>query len=380
MKKLILLCLSLLILLNLAAPLNSEAAAAKASALIDRNSHSFVPAGALKGFEGTQVAFEPGTKKISITNENTSLTMYLGQRTAYANGSKVSLKAAPFRDQGNVYVPLSFVGSELGIHFSFGSRNSTLTLKQGIETAVLPVQFDQFISTASKPITESRRTFKIGSKTISAQILTVSLLHPKVELDVAAARNKIGRVEDLSSIAKRHQAVAAINGTYFDAYSSNPYKTPYGYIFGGGKLLFKSSGDRKPVFTFDSNNLASIIPGLEFQEHYASSPVKGAVQVGPTLVVNGKVSLNIKNEGFKDPKILTGGGARSALGITEDHKLILLTTSGATIPQLAEMMKKAGTVQAMNLDGGASSGLYYNGAYLTSPGRQISNAIIIKVK
>lgn len=94
--------------------------------------------------------------------------------------------------------------------------------------------------------------------------------------------------------------------------------------------------------------------------------------------MNGKVSLNVAAEGFKDPKILTGGGARSALGLTRDHKLILLTTGGATIPQLAEMMKQAGAYQAMNLDGGASSGLYYNGKYLTSPGRQISNAIVAK--
>lgn len=41
-------------------------------------------------------------------------------------------------------------------------------------------------------------------------------------------------------------------------------------------------------------------------------------------------------------------------------------------------MKKAGAYQAMNLDGGASSGLYYNGKYLTTPGRKISNALVVK--
>ncbi|MBK1678671.1 copper amine oxidase, partial [Rhodospirillum rubrum] len=106
----------------------------------------------------------------------------------------------------------------------------------------------------------------------------------------------------------------------------------------------------------------------------------GALQAGPRLLTDGKVTLDVKKEGFKDPKILTGGGARSALGITKDHKLILLTTGGATIPQLAEIMKQAGAYQAMNLDGGASSGLYYNGSYLTTPGRQISNAIVVKYK
>ncbi|CAH8242984.1 phosphodiester glycosidase family protein [Paenibacillus melissococcoides] len=54
-----------------------------------------------------------------------------------------------------------------------------------------------------------------------------------------------------------------------------------------------------------------------------------------------------------------------------------MTTSGATIPDLAQMMKQAGAQQAMNLDGGASSGLYYKGKYITSPGREISNALLV---
>jgi exopolysaccharide biosynthesis protein len=40
-------------------------------------------------------------------------------------------------------------------------------------------------------------------------------------------------------------------------------------------------------------------------------------------------------------------------------------------------MKQAGAYQAMNLDGGASSGLYFNGKYIRTPGREISNAILV---
>lgn len=93
---------------------------------------------------------------------------------------------------------------------------------------------------------------------------------------------------------------------------------------------------------------------------------------------DGRIALDVKAEGFRDPKILTGGGARSALGLTRDHKLILLTTGGATIPRLASVMQQAGAWQAMNLDGGASSGLCFRGRYLTAPGRLISNAIVVK--
>ncbi|MFC5987214.1 phosphodiester glycosidase family protein [Marinicrinis lubricantis] len=121
------------------------------------------------------------------------------------------------------------------------------------------------------------------------------------------------------------------------------------------------------------------IEGSQINEVYEQGQVAGAIQAGPRLITDGKKTVNPLAEGFKDPKILSNSGARSAIGITKDHYLILLTTSGATIPQLADLMLQAGAVNAMNLDGGASSGLVYNGQYITKPGRDISNALLILV-
>lgn len=112
-------------------------------------------------------------------------------------------------------------------------------------------------------------------------------------------------------------------------------------------------------------------------QSYGIEKIEGAIGAGPRLITDGKITVTSVAEGFNDPKILTGGGARSAIGITEDHQLILLTTKNSTINELAEMMKLLGAFQAMNLDGGASSGLYYNGKYITQPGRELSNAILI---
>lgn len=53
--------------------------------------------------------------------------------------------------------------------------------------------------------------------------------------------------------------------------------------------------------------------------------------------------------------------ARSAISVTKDNKLLLLTVNQATIKDLAEIMKDLGAKEAMNLDGGASSRLYYRG-------------------
>lgn len=369
----------LLAMLMVVTPLYA-ASPPKNLAYIDKNSQSYISVGVLKTYEGVKVAYIPAEKKLNLTREDTALTLYLGSRTAYVNGKRVQANAASFAENGSTYVPLQFVSQHLGFKLSWGKDKSTLNISDGSVANTLPVISGRMISSQTKPVTSARKTFKVGSSSFSTQVVTVSLLHPKVELDVVLAGNKAGKVEDLRSIAKRSNALVAINGTFFDAYTSGSYKAPYGYLVSKGNMYHKASGDLRTIFTYDRNHLASMIPGPDFQSVYEAGHMEGALQAGPRLLTDGKVTLDVKKEGFKDPKILTGGGARSALGITKDHKLILLTTSGATIPQLAEIMKQAGAYQAMNLDGGASSGLYYNGSYLTTPGRQISNAIVVKYK
>ncbi|MBE3650451.1 phosphodiester glycosidase family protein [Paenibacillus polymyxa] len=345
---------------------------------VDQSNHSFIPLRLLNSYEGITLHSNPADKKIEIAQGNTRLTLFTGQAAAKVNDQTVRMQNAPFTDNSTTYVPLQFISQHLNLQVLWLKENSAVRITQGTTSVTLPVLIGK-LPGSTTPITTAHKSFKVGSRTFSAKVITISMLHPKVSLDVALAGDTIGKVENLSSLAKRNQAVVAINGTFFDAYTKSSYKTPYGYLVSHGKMLKKSSGDQRTVFTYDANHLAELVSGSAFEQRLTTQgSVEGALQAGPRLVTNGQVSLNVKAEGFKDPKILTGGGARSALGITRDHKLILLTTSGATIPQLAQMMKQAGAYQAMNLDGGASSGLYYNGSYLTTPGRQISNAIIVK--
>lgn len=81
---------------------------------------------------------------------------------------------------------------------------------------------------------------------------------------------------------------------------------------------------------------------------------------------------------MRDPKITSNSGARSLIGVNSSNQLVMATVPRATVRQLAEIARNMGLIQAMNLDGGASSGLYYGGKYLTSPGRSLSNCIVVK--
>ncbi|MBA9084205.1 exopolysaccharide biosynthesis protein [Fontibacillus solani] len=360
-------------------PSSFAASTVKNYVLVDtKSSQAFIPVRLLNEFTDTVVSLNAAEKKIQITRGETLLTLFTNQATAYNNEEMVTLKQVPFAENGTTYVPLQWISESLGLSVKWDKDASSLHISYNDDSVSVPFITRGSIQAAASPIVSERKTYKVGSKSFSVQKVTISLLHPKIELDVALAGNTVGKVEDLSSIAKRNKAIVAINGTYFDAYTKNDFKTPYGYIVSKGEIKKVNPTENRTIFTYDKNSLAALIYGQDFTEKYEQGSIEGGLQAGPRLLVNGKVSLDVKNEGFRDPKILTGGGARSALGITRDHKLILLTTSGATIPQLAEIMKQAGAYQAMNLDGGASSGLYYNGKYLTTPGRKISNAIIVK--
>ena len=68
-----------------------------------------------------------------------------------------------------------------------------------------------------------------------------------------------------------------------------------------------------------------------------------------------------RRKGLTQPKILTQSAARSGIGIKADGSVILVTVGGATIKELGLILKSFGAAQGMNLDGGASSGLFTKG-------------------
>lgn len=340
---------------------------------------SFVPLRALKQLPGVSVSWDAGKGTAEIVRDGSKAVLTIGNKEAVANGEKASLNRAPFLENGAAYVPLSFLSKQFGIGTERLVSANAVSLSLDGEKLRLPLVPRGAFSVARKPIVIESKTVKAAGRSFSVQAATVSLMDPRVDLEVAVAGGKAGRTEELAAMAKRGGAVLAVNGAFFDAYTDSSVKNPYGYLFNGGQMLYKSSGDKKTVVAFDSNMLTELLSGAEFEARYRDGGVDGAVQAGPRLLKDGVAAIDPKAEGFRDPKILTGGGSRSALGLTPDHKLIIVTTGGATIPQLAAVMKSLGAWQAMNLDGGASSGLYYDGKYLTRPGRLLSNALMVRL-
>ena len=115
--------------------------------------------------------------------------------------------------------------------------------------------------------------------------------------------------------------------------------------------------------------------------------VNQAVGGGPWLVKNGAAFVDADAEGFA-PAFSTTTHPRTAVGITADNKLLLVTrdgrqvfSQGISLKDLAATMIRLGAVNAMNLDGGGSSEMSIEGMVVNSPSdgveRPIADALIV---
>lgn len=108
--------------------------------------------------------------------------------------------------------------------------------------------------------------------------------------------------------------------------------------------------------------------------------IETAVSGGRILVLNGvNVSASTTyNATFdsQDKQDNYSSLQRSYVYTTADGKLYFATAVGSFSEIAADLVSK-GAVNAVSMDGGASSMLYSNGSYLTSAGRQLSNVLAI---
>ena len=87
---------------------------------------------------------------------------------------------------------------------------------------------------------------------------------------------------------------------------------------------------------------------------------------GPLLINDGSISLNVKDEKFTK-SFQKQKASRSAIGITNKDKTILVTvhnsinSNGVNLNEMAQIMQKLGSINALNLDGGGSTSLVLGG-------------------
>lgn len=115
------------------------------------------------------------------------------------------------------------------------------------------------------------------------------------------------------------------------------------------------------------------------EEGFVLDGVREMVSGAPRLVKDGELVTTLEN-GFTESRFTTASSSRTAIGVNSDGKLLLISVpAGATVQQMRELALAAGCVDAFNLDGGASSAMYYKGSYLTVPSRELTVTLQIFV-
>lgn len=194
----------------------------------------------------------------------------------------------------------------------------------------------------------------------------------------------------IDSFATENKAVAAINGGYFDPQNGKTTS----YITQNNKLVADPRINERLIDNPDLQNyLGKILNRTEFRRyqcgasgeitryditlHDATIPdnciLQDSLGAGPQLL---PLDTSV-TEGFmayEDGKLIRDAiganapNARSAIAITKKGDVILAmveqqqpSNSGMSLPDLASFLKSLGATKAINLDGGSSSSLYYQG-------------------
>ena len=202
------------------------------------------------------------------------------------------------------------------------------------------------------------------------------------KVKVATASNMNNNGEMLTTIAKKNNAVVAMNASgFFDpGYVGNGGK-PHGAVIKDGKLVsnLARSNVGGGIIGFTNDN--KLILGKMSAEEALAKGVRDAVEFGPFLVVNGEPSF-IKGKGG------WGTAPRSAIGQRQDGIVLFLVMDGRDyahgidgvgMVELTEIMMRYGAYNAANLDGGTSCGLVINGELTNQPvngsGKKTTRAI-----
>jgi hypothetical protein len=217
----------------------------------------------------------------------------------------------------------------------------------------------------------------VGTFTVSVGVADIS--STRVIVDTAADSDCGSNCPafSLATFVSRRGAFAGINGSYF---------CPADYTSCAGKentFDFLVMNVNKTYFNSDKN-VYSTNPGVIFGDGYTrfvgavqewgrdTSP-NGVISNYPLLVSGGNLSFG----GSGDPK-LGSKGSRSFVA-SKGNLVYIGVVHSATVAESAHVLKAMGVDNALNLDNGGSTALWYGG-YKVGPGRNLPNVILFVAK
>ncbi len=167
--------------------------------------------------------------------------------------------------------------------------------------------------------------------------------------------------QKIPRLIEDYGAVAGINaGGFGDANGWGNGGKAIGLVVVDGVTLQKETGGIANIVGFNEDNI--LVLGRYKSSEIEALKLRDAVEFRPFLIINGVPADISGNGGW-------GVAPRTAIGQRRDGTVLFviidgrsLSSAGATIKQLQDVLIEEGAYNAANLDGGSSTVLYYTDA------------------
>lgn len=233
------------------------------------------------------------------------------------------------------------------------------------------------------------------SPALKAWYLEVDMKKANIGVRPYVSKSPLGK-EGITTFVPSYNAVAGINGGYFDTQGSTSYSA---VVYPGSVLskniasvvrdgktyhltrsffgiketremsvdwIYHFGNNVTDIYTFSvptNNQQGTPAPAPSITQGNPYYELLVGIGGGPTLVKNGMVNITYDQEVFWGSGVgYSNQDPRTAVGFTNDEHVIMLVadgrqaaSSGLSLPELAQVMISLGCVEAMNLDGGGST-------------------------
>ena len=215
----------------------------------------------------------------------------------------------------------------------------------------------------------------------------LTVIYDPADIELATPK-KLGKMgASVNTLCKENEGYVGINGGGFedlDGWGNG--SIPYGAIIKDGELIWQHAGGSGELIGFTKDN--KLLLTNASPQDAINSGMEDAIEFGPNLIVNGKVSKIHGDGGW-------GTAPRTIIAQRKDGIVLFLIIEGrlpgysigATMNDAIEVLLRYKAYNAANLDGGASSTMSVNYKLYNRPsaggeygGRTVSNAWIVTNK
>ena len=199
------------------------------------------------------------------------------------------------------------------------------------------------------------RGSKLNDARLSINLIEIDLNRAQIGLKLANNQSELMKISDF---AEQYQTIAAINGSFFSMET-------------GGSVVFLKVDNELIARGAAGRNVYTENGGIgwnnDFKPMIMERPENGWEDINISNLLSSGPLLIFENtlRDFRDDAFHQNRHPRTAVGITDDNHLLLVTVDGRsfqsygmTIPELAQFFIELGANYALNLDGGGSSAMW----------------------